>query len=83
MPRLSKGAAPSRRRVVITALALLVLSSGAWTTLRRPSQARDWIAEQQRLPSIQIDQNRVTIGGVRNFTYDASDPAFSTRNRLY
>jgi hypothetical protein len=41
----------------------------AWLVLLRPSNERDWNADQQRLATARIDGDRVTLANVRNFSY--------------
>jgi hypothetical protein len=66
-----------RRRGILTALAASGLVALAYL-LTRPSNARDWMADVAVTPTIAIDGERVTVRGVRNFTY-RSETDFDVR----
>jgi hypothetical protein len=55
-------------RAVVAAVVPFVIVVAWWLSLE-PSNTRDWQADVARLPSAQIDGNRVTIRNVRNFSY--------------
>ena len=64
-------------------LAVLVVPLVAWLALLRPSNDRDWAADQQRLPRIELDGVRVTVRNVRNFSYRSTsdfDPRWEDRS---
>ena len=55
----------------------------AWLVLLRPSNERDWNADQQRLATARIDGDRVTLANVRNFSYRSTsdfEPRWEDRN---
>ena len=69
---------PRRRwrwRVLGAYLALFVLVLG-WYLQLEPSNDRDWVTENARLPHATIDGNIVTVHNMRNFD-------LSQRNRLH
>jgi hypothetical protein len=54
-----------------------------WCLLLHPSNERAWSVDQQRLPRIDIDGDRVTVHGVRNFVYRSTrdfDAVWEDRN---
>jgi hypothetical protein len=46
---------------------------------REPSHDRDWVELQARLPQVKIAGDRVTVEGVRNFSYAGPDAVASGR----
>jgi hypothetical protein len=71
------------KKPVLFAALLLVLSAVIAIAAMRPSNNRDWIAGQDRLPAIRRHGDSVTISNLRNFAYDASgnvtDSGYETR----
>jgi hypothetical protein len=54
------------RLVAFAAVFLLVV---VWFVARRPSNAREWLPDVQRLARIEIDGDRAVVHDVRNFDY--------------
>jgi len=60
-----------RRTFKFVVVALLILAGGSVLamTLRVPSHDRDWKPEHARLPHATLDGDKVTIEGLRDFSY--------------
>jgi hypothetical protein len=58
-----------RRRVLVPAVALLLILPIAFIQMKTPSNERHWPPEQAVTPVAAFDGERVTIDGVRNFRY--------------
>jgi hypothetical protein len=67
---------PSRRGVLVALGASLVVALVYLAT--RPSNERDWLPDVAVAPTIELDGERVTVRGVRNFRY-RSDTDFDAR----
>lgn len=65
-----------KKRIVVKVLLVLVAVFALWSILVRPSNARDWNADQAILPTAEIAGDRVTIQNIRNFSY-ASTTSFT------
>lgn len=65
---------PPVRRVVLLTLAGIIAAFVAMMILVRPSNDRDWVYEQSRLPIVSFDGDRATIRDVRSFDW-STDPA--------
>jgi hypothetical protein len=79
------GRARSRTLRTVGLLAVLVLgvSAFAWSRVR-PSNDRSWIAEQARMPTARIEDDRVVIDNVRNFDWsEEGDPLPRWETRTY
>lgn len=57
------------RQILLMALVPIALVVAAFTLIR-PSNQRDWIPEQARLPRADFSGDSVTIRNLRNFSYD-------------
>ena len=66
---------PRRRRyrIVLGALAVLLVAGGAFAAVVRPSNDRDWSEDQARLPEAVFTGRRVLVHNVRDFDYQATD----------
>jgi hypothetical protein len=60
------------KKPILFAALLLVLSAVIGFAAMRPSNNRDWIAGQDRLPAIRFHGDSVSIANLRNFAYDPS-----------
>ena len=60
-------------KIVLGAAALLALGGGAALASLRPSNDRQWSADQARLPEARFDGRVVHVRNVRNFDYQAVD----------
>ena len=60
-------------KLVVGALALAAVGTGAAVASRRPSNDRVWSGDQERLPSARFDGSVVHVRNVRNFDYQAVD----------
>ena len=60
-----------RKTLKLVIIAFLVLAGGSVLamTLRVPSHDRDWKTEHARLPNATLDGDKVTIEGLRDFSY--------------
>jgi len=63
-----RGVVSIGRRVLIAAFAAAILLAAAWSAIR-PSNDRDWIAEQAFLPRAEFDGDFATITNVRAFDH--------------
>jgi hypothetical protein len=57
----------------LTILALLLLISIGWFTLRKPTNDRNWSLDQQILPFADFSGNLVSVHNIRNFTYKTTE----------
>ena len=68
------------RRLVV--LALVLGATLLWWGTIRPSNDREWMADVVRLPSFEIDGDRLVVHGLRNFDY-RSETDFTPRWEFY
>lgn len=74
-----------RRRIALALLAVLVaggLAAGIPVALRRPTNAREWLPEQARLPRVRMHGDSVWIRDVRDFRWrpdSSSAPGWEDR----
>jgi hypothetical protein len=58
---------------------LIVVGGGIALAARRPSNNRDWISSQERLPAASLSGQVITIKDLRNFEYDTLGNATTLR----
>jgi hypothetical protein len=58
------------KKPILVTTALIIIGGGIALAARQPSNNRDWITSQERLPAASINDSTVTIRDVRNFDYD-------------
>lgn len=59
----------SRPRLLLAAVAAVVVLRAAMCVVVQPSKERDWTLDQSKLPVAQFAGDRVTVRNIRNFTY--------------
>ncbi len=67
--------APRPARLALLVVSVAALASLVTVLARSPSADRDWAEDQARLPSISLVGDRVTLGGVRDFSHTADGTA--------
>lgn len=65
-----------KKRIAFKVLLALIAVFVLWSILVRPSNNRDWNADQAVLPTAEITGDQVTIHNIRNFSY-ASTTSFT------
>ncbi len=62
-------------RIVLVVGGTAVLAGAGWLATRHPSNARDWKADEARLPAATFRGDTVVVQNVRNFDYRSPDNA--------
>lgn len=65
-----------KKRIALKVLLVVIAIFVLWSTLVRPSNDRDWNADQAILPTATIEGDSVSIRNIRNFSY-ASTTSFT------
>lgn len=65
-----------KKRIALKVLLVLAALFALWSVIVRPSNDRDWNADQAILPTAEITGDQVTFHNIRNFSY-ASTTSFT------